>query len=287
MIAPLELSRNAKIVSGETAAAMTHKRPTTEDARIAVAGTPRRVTATSWAGASRRAARTNSMREAVYIPEFRQLSTAVNTTAFMMWSAYGIPISVNAETNGEAASFSPFHGRIVTSRNIEPTKKIAIRRITELAAFATALSGSEDSAAAIVAISAPTIEKITVTTPTVIAMTPSGKNPPWLHRLEKSIDLCGHKPRTKSEPSAMNTMIAATLIPANQNSNSPNDDTENRLVAVIKISSTNADNHSGMSTQYWMIFAPAIASKPTTITQKYQYNQPTEKPAQLPSALRA
>ena len=52
-----------------------------------MAGTPRRVTATSCAGASRRAARTNSIREAVYIPEFRQLSTAVNTTAFMMWSA--------------------------------------------------------------------------------------------------------------------------------------------------------------------------------------------------------
>src|SRR6476619_5779205 len=106
-------------------------------------------------------------------------------------------MSVNAETNGEAASFSPFHGRIVTSRKIEPTKKIAIRRITELAALATALSGSDDSAAAIVAISAPTIEKITVTTPTVIAATPNGKNPPWLHRLEKSIDLCGHKPRNE------------------------------------------------------------------------------------------
>ena len=31
--------------------------------------------------------RSNSMRDAVYMPEFRQLSTAVNTTAFMMWSA--------------------------------------------------------------------------------------------------------------------------------------------------------------------------------------------------------
>ena len=36
MIAPLELSRNANIVSGETAAAMTQRKPTTEDARIAV-----------------------------------------------------------------------------------------------------------------------------------------------------------------------------------------------------------------------------------------------------------
>jgi hypothetical protein len=36
-----------------------------------------------------------------------------------------------------------------------------------------------------------------------------------------------------------------------------------------------------------MILAPATASKPTTMTQKYQYSQPTEKPAQPPSARRA
>ena len=108
------------------------------------------------------------MRDAVYMPEFRQLSTAVSTTAFMMWSAYGMPISVNAATNGDAPAFSSFHGRMTASRNAEPTKNTAIRMITELAAFATARSGSDDSAAAIVAISAPTMEKITVTTPTVI-----------------------------------------------------------------------------------------------------------------------
>src|SRR5262245_7782360 len=100
MIAPLELSRNAKMVSGQNAAAMTHRKPTTDDVRIALAGTPRRVTWTSCAGASRRAASTNSIREAVYMPELRQLNTAVNTTAFITWSAYGIPIRVNAETNG-------------------------------------------------------------------------------------------------------------------------------------------------------------------------------------------
>src|SRR5919107_6355537 len=112
MMAPLEFSRNAKTVSGETAAAMTHRKPTTEDARMATAGTPRLVTLTSCSGASRRAARTNNMREAVYIPEFRQLSTAVSTTAFMMWSAYGRPIFVNAATNGDAATVLSFHGRI-------------------------------------------------------------------------------------------------------------------------------------------------------------------------------
>ena len=92
---------------------------------------------------------------------------------------------------------------------------------TEFAARATAFSGSDDSAAAIVAISGPTIEKITVTMPTVIAPAPIGMNPPWLVRLEKSADLFGHRPRTKQAPIAMKARIAATLIPANQNSNSP------------------------------------------------------------------
>ena len=58
---------------------------------------------------------------------------------------------------------------MTASRKIEPTKKIAMRVMTEFAAFETARSGLSDSAAAIVAISAPTIEKITVTTPAVTA----------------------------------------------------------------------------------------------------------------------
>ena len=83
-------------------------------------------------------------------------------------------------------------------------------------------------------------------------------------------------------------MIAATLMPANQNSNSPNDETENRLVRVIAVNRTSEHNHSGMpGIQYWTILAPAMASNPTMITQKYQYSQPTEKPAQPPIALRA
>ena len=66
-------------------------------------------------------------------------------------------------------------------------------------------------------------------------------------------------------------MIAATLMPANQNSNSPNDETENRLVRVIAVNRTSEHNHSGMpGIQYWTIFAPAMASNPTMITQKYQ-----------------
>jgi hypothetical protein len=43
-------------------------------------------------------------------------------------------------------------------------------------------------------------------------------------------------------------------------------------------------SHSGASIQNVRVWAPATASKPTTMTQKYQYSQATEKPAQPPSA---
>src|SRR5918997_3054791 len=128
MIAPEELSRNKNTLSGETYAAITHTKPITEDARIDHVGTPRLPTDSMKAGASRRAASTNSMREAVYRPEFRQDSTAVSTTAFMMSAAAGIPISSIAATYGEPPSSVEFQGRIVASRKMGPTKKIEIRK---------------------------------------------------------------------------------------------------------------------------------------------------------------
>ena len=97
-----------------------------------------------------------------------------------------------------------------------------------------------------VATSAPVIEKITVTTAAVIPIAPWGRKPPWAVRFEKSMDLCGHKPNTKAVPTVRNTIIAATLMPANQNSNSPNDETENRLVRVIRLNRTSEHNHSGI-----------------------------------------
>ena len=53
-----------------------------------------------------------------------------------------------------------------------------IRTMTELVALAIARAGSLDSAAAMVAISAPTIEKMTTTMLEKTAPTPFGKNPP-------------------------------------------------------------------------------------------------------------
>jgi hypothetical protein len=77
---------------------MTQRKPITLDERIAHIGTPRRLTDNIRPGASRRAASTNSMRDAVYRPEFRQDSTAVSTTAFMISAAAGMPISSTADT---------------------------------------------------------------------------------------------------------------------------------------------------------------------------------------------
>ena len=182
-----------------------------------------------------------------------------------------MPITWKAATYGDAASSAEFQGRITASRKIDPTKKIAIRKITELVALAMARAGSGDSAAAMVAISAPTIEKITTTMAAKIAPGPSGKNPPCAVRLLKSSSLFGHSPSTNRLPSTRKTTIAATLMPANQNSNSPNEETENRLVAVISVIRTSDSSHSGhVGIQNCRTLAPATASKPTTITQKYQ-----------------
>ncbi|MNN87083.1 hypothetical protein D3C81_2045880 [compost metagenome] len=74
-------------------------------------------------------------------------------------------------------------------------------------------------------------------------------------------------------------MMATTLIEANQNSNSPNALTENRLRIVIETSSTRLIDHDGTSgSQKLTSLAPAMASSATTTTQKYQYIQPLMKP---------
>src|SRR3954454_22100376 len=200
---------------------MTQAKPTTVDDRIAHIGTPRLLIASIRPWASLREDSTNSIRDAVYSPEFRQDSTAVKTMTFMKSAAPGMPIRSMAATYGDSPSSAEFHGKIVASRKIEPTKKTEIRKTTEFVALAIPRSGSADSAAAMVAISAPTIEKTTMTTPENSAPTPCGKNPPWLVKLEKSRLRPGHRPRTNSVPRPMKTMMVKTLTPANQYSNSP------------------------------------------------------------------
>src|SRR5690348_8345857 len=84
----------------------------------------------------------------------------------------------------------------------------------------------------------------------------------------------------------MKVMIAATLMDENQNSNSPYARADMRFTAVISTINVVPICHDGNGSQRWMITAPAMASTGITITQKYQYSQPTENPAQCPSAAR-
>ena len=86
----------------------------------------------------------------------------------------------------------------------------------------------------------------------------------------------------------MNTMIAATLIEANQNSNSAYERADMRLTPVITaISPSPISSGVSCGSQCPRIFAPAMASTGTTSTQKYQYSHPTTKPAPSPSPARA
>jgi hypothetical protein len=68
----------------------------------------------------------------------------------------------------------------------------------------------------------------------------------------------------------MNATIAATLIDANQNSNSPYERVDSRFVAVKITISASPICQTGRGIQVFRIVAPAMASMPTTTTQKYQ-----------------
>ncbi len=152
----------------------------------------------------------------------------------------------------------------------------------------TARCGSSDSPAASVAISLPMKEKTTSSTPVRIAPGPLGRKPPWSVRFDRparSLSTPGRIPSTASAPITMNAPIATTLMPANQNSNSPYEPTETRFVAVSTSMTISAQPHCGTAgIQLSRMTAPAVASMARTTTQKNQYSQPIEKPAQRPSA---
>src|SRR5271170_4893091 len=117
---------------------------------------------------------------------------------------------------------------------------------------------------------------------------PFGAKPPWAVRLATCTGTAGHSPRTYTAAIIRKTTIAATLIEANQNSNSPNDLTDTRLVTVKVNRSARLISQAGsLGSQNWTKPAPATASSATTMTQKYQYIQPVRKPASSPSAGRS
>ena len=143
---------------------------------------------------------------------------------------------------------------------------------------------ASDSAAASVAISAPQSENMVVVTPANIAVMPAGAKPPWAVRLPNVGPAGEVMPKANAPVRTIKTRMDATFIDANQNSNSPKDRVDNRFTPVnTAISTTPTCQISNWGNQPQMILAPAIASMAITTTQKYQYSQPTTKPAQLPT----
>src|SRR5579863_7186809 len=106
----------------------------------------------------------------------------------------------------------------------------------------------------------------------MIGRMPLGAKPPCAVRLATLAATPGHMPSTYAPANTRNTTIAATLIDANQNSNSPNDLTDTRFVTVRDNNNARLMSHAGsFGSQKRTRSAPATASSATTMTQKYQY----------------
>src|SRR5258707_414940 len=98
---------------------------------------------------------------------------------------------------------------------------------------ATARAGSADSAAAMVTISAPIIENMTVVTAARTARYPRGEKPSWMYRLKTVGPMPEVRPKAYEAARSMKTMMALTLMEENQNSNSPKERADSRFTAVI------------------------------------------------------
>ena len=93
-------------------------------------------------------------------------------------AAAGRPIRSSTATYGLFATLASFHGSSVTTTAIDPMLNTRARHTTERTAVRTAALGSSDSAAAIVAISAPKNEKTTTSRAAKTGELPLGRNPP-------------------------------------------------------------------------------------------------------------
>ncbi len=86
-------------------------------------------------------------------------------------------------------------------------------------------------------------------------------------------------PTIIATPTMRKTMMVMTLIPANQNSDSPKIRAEKRLRTRMMLRNSVLHSQEGESgNQYFMMMALATSSTAIVIAQEYQYIQPTVKP---------
>ncbi len=130
-------------------------------------------------------------------------------------------------------------------------------------ALPMACFGSSASAAAIVTTSRPPNANTTAMNPAMTPPQPPGRKSRRLARPGESTP--GSRPTIAAPPSARKTTIAATLRPANQNSNSPKLRTSVRFTAVSTDMKTSTHSHCGTAgTQPEAIFAAPVASTAST-----------------------
>src|SRR5699024_7263314 len=152
-------------------------------------------------------------------------------------------------------------------------------------------AGSGDSAAAMVTSSIPPKANATTRRPAATPDSPIGMNPspsPSRWSQPTGPPEPGSQPSTSSTPMIRKPMITATLIAANQNSNSPKLATFDRFTIAKKVTNTRAGTHWGShGAQAAMIPEAPVISAPSTRISITQYSQPMVKPAQSPIAERA
>ena len=176
MIAPLEFSRNAKTVSGETAAAMTHRKPTTDEARIATAGTPRlghadQLQRCLTAGREDEQHPRRGVHARVEAAQHRGQHDGVHDVVGVGNPHLGERGDERRRGDGLVVPRQD-HRQQEDRADVEEWR---CARSPSWRPWPPLAPGSFDSAAAMVATSAPVIEKITVTTAAVIPIEPVGQ----------------------------------------------------------------------------------------------------------------
>ena len=159
-----------------------------------------------------------------------------------------------------------------------------MRQITAETARAIDEPGSSDSAAAMVMISMPPNANATASRPAATPDIPLGANG---EKFDRPTALWpGSQPRMSRTPMTRKTTMTATLMNANQYSNSPKPRTAARLTTEKNTTHTRPGIHPGTSNHRPMNAPAPVISAPMTMTSMNQYNQPRANPAQCPNAWR-
>ena len=151
----------------------------------------------------------------------------------------------------------------------------------------TPACGSSDSAAATVTSSMPPNANATAKSAVATPDQPLGMKPTSLTLLNPTNPLAGSRPSHSATPMIKNATMTATLIRANQNSNSPKFFTAEKLTTVNATMATSAGIHGEIPNQAaTMAEAPVISTAMIMIIMN-QYSQPMVNPAHGPNACAA